>query len=90
MLPQAEVCDFLERECSKAVCVISAFALVTDDQGATSCPLIAYFTVIIAVASPEPEDRFKRLIAGVNQRKHVALYKRVNIPVEFVLHQKEP
>jgi hypothetical protein len=32
------------------------------------------------------EDGYERLVAGVYQRKHVASYQRVDIPVELVIH----
>jgi formamidopyrimidine-DNA glycosylase len=101
MFPQAEVCDLLEgvgtlwadealfiagRQVSKAVCMVRAFALVADDQRAAPRSLVAHFTVVTAAASSEPEDGYHRLVACVYQRKHVASYQRVDIPVELVIH----
>jgi hypothetical protein len=74
--PQAEVCDLADE--------------VADDPRAAPRSLIACFTVVIAAASSEPEDGYKRLVAGMYQRKHVASYQRVDIPVELVFYQREP
>jgi hypothetical protein len=70
--------------------MIRAFALVSDDHGAAPRSLIAYFTVVTAAASTEPEDEYERLVAGMYQREHVASYQRVGIPVELVFHHREP
>ena len=71
MFPPAEVCDLLEgvgtlranealfiagRQVSEAVCMICAFALVAGEHRAAPRSLIAYFTVVIAATSSEPED----------------------------------
>ena len=60
------------------------------DQRAAPRSLVANFTVVIAAASSEPEDGYERLVAGVYQRKHVASYQREDIPVELVIHKREP
>jgi hypothetical protein len=72
------------------ICMVRAFALIADDQGAAPRSLVADFTVVVATSPPEPENRYKGKVFYTCQGDHVPPYQRVNIPVELVVYQREP
>ncbi len=105
MIPMVKVCELFQgvgafradevltlagSHVPKANCMVRAFALIGDDQGAASRSLVADFTVVVATSPPEPEDRYKGKVSCTCQGEHIPPYQRVNIPVELVVYRREP